>query len=70
MEFSCVEHCCNCIKNYFVYVEKNVNLWSPCALYYYDREAKRLTELYTWDDEKVVGIRMISADRLHALGQP
>ena len=55
---------------YFVYVEKNVNLWSPCALYYYDREAKRLTELYTWDDEKVVGIRMISADRLHALGQP
>ena len=42
----------------FVYVELNVNLWSPCVLYWYDGEADRLVELCKWDACEVVGLRV------------
>ena len=43
---------------YFAYVQLNVNLWTPCALYHYDRESAALTELYTWDNRKISGLRL------------
>ena len=54
---------------YFVDLETNVNLWSPCKLYYFDQETGTLQKLYTWDDERVLGIHILSADRLHGLGR-
>ena len=53
---------------YFVYAELNVNLWSPCCLYYYNQTTKKLIELYTFDDEGINGIHIISKERLHSLG--
>ena len=53
---------------YFVFVILNVNLWTPCDLYYYDREAKKLTMLYESDGDEVTGIHIISSELLHALG--
>lgn len=43
--------------DYYVYLEFNVNLSSPCVLYHYDKEKKSLSEIYTFDNEEVVGIR-------------
>ena len=45
-------------NDYFAYVETNVNLWSPCTLYHFDRERQKLVELYTWNGEKVIGLRL------------
>ncbi len=42
----------------FVYLELNVNLWTPCCLYWYDRETDALILLHEWDDEEVVGLRL------------
>lgn len=51
----------------FVYAEKNVNLWIPCSLYYFDRTDRRLVELYTFDGREVRSLHVLSADRLHSL---
>ncbi len=51
---------------YFAYVELNVNWWSPCRLFYYDRNQDRLVELYTWNDERVVGLRLRNLDNIGA----
>lgn len=42
----------------FVYLELNVNLWTPCCLYWYDCEADALVLLHEWDAEEVVGLRL------------
>ena len=42
----------------FVYLELNVNLWTPCCLYWYDRDADMLILLHKWDAEEVVGLRL------------
>lgn len=42
----------------FVYLELNVNLWTPCCLYWYDCEADALVLLQKWDAEEVVGLRL------------
>ena len=42
----------------FVYLELNVNLWTPCCLYWYDRDADALVLLHEWDAEEVVGLRL------------
>ena len=52
---------------YFVYVELNVNLWSPCALYFYNSAEKRLVELYTWDGQEVIALHVRSIEGLLAL---
>ena len=45
----------------FVYTELNVNLWTPCTLYQYDPDSGQLTELYTWDNQEPVGLRLRGA---------
>lgn len=52
---------------YFVYVELNVNLWTPCSLYYYHQERRELIQLYKFADQETKGIHILSADRLHGL---
>lgn len=42
----------------FVYLELNVNLWTPCCLYWYDRDADALVLLHKWDAEEVIGLRL------------
>ncbi len=42
----------------FVYLELNVNLWTPCCLYWYDRDVDALVLLHEWDAEEVVGLRL------------
>ena len=42
----------------FVYAELNVNLWDPCVLYQYDPDNGQLTELYTWNNQEPVGLRL------------
>lgn len=42
----------------FVYLELNVNLWTPCCLYWYDCEADALVLLHEWDAEEVIGLHL------------
>ena len=42
----------------FVYLELNVNLWTPCCLYWYDRDADVMVLLHKWDAEEVTGLRL------------
>jgi hypothetical protein len=42
----------------FVFLKLNVNLWTPCCLYWYDCEADALVLLHEWDAEEVVGLRL------------
>lgn len=49
-------------KEYFVNVALNVNLWTPCTLYYFRRDMGEMIELYQWDDRRVEGIRIRSLD--------
>lgn len=51
---------------WFVYRELNVNLFSPCELYHYDRQDRHLTELYTFNGEEVTAVSVM---RPQALGQ-
>lgn len=52
---------------YFVYVELNVNLWSPCTLYFYNSAQQRLVKLYEWNAQEVIALRILSAQGLLAL---
>lgn len=49
---------------YFLYAEKNVNLWTPCALYWYDPARKGLVELCEFDGKETVGLRVRDLSRL------
>ncbi len=43
---------------YFVCVDRNVNLWTPYVLYYYSAENDTLYHLYTLSDMDIVDIRL------------
>ncbi len=45
-------------EEYFVFVSLNVNLWTPCTLYYFNQNSSKLIELYTFDYEIVTGIKI------------
>lgn len=45
-------------EEYFVFVSLNVNLWTPCTLYYFNQNFSKLIELYTFDYEIVTGIKI------------
>lgn len=49
---------------YFVFVSLNVNLWTPCTLYYYNQNTSKLIKLYTFDHEIVTGIKINNLDNL------
>ena len=49
---------------YFVYVELNVNLWTPCTLYYYAPRESRLYEVDRWDNMEVIGIHIRDMQRI------
>ncbi|MBQ8082485.1 MAG: hypothetical protein IJ240_11390 [Clostridia bacterium] len=51
----------------FVYAEHNVNLWTPCELYYVSPGEDRLILLGEWDGERVQSIRILSEARLMIL---
>ena len=40
----------------FVFIKLNVNLQDPCVLYFYNKDKKELTELYSWQNKDLVGI--------------
>ena len=42
----------------FVYLELNVNLWTPCCLYWYDHEKDTLVLLHEWDAQEVIGLHL------------
>ncbi|MBQ2954047.1 MAG: hypothetical protein IJE07_10965 [Clostridia bacterium] len=43
---------------YFLYVELNVNWWTPCALFWYDPARNGLVELYEFDSRETIGLRV------------
>ena len=45
--------------DYYAEFELNVNLWTPYCFYEYDKERKKLKEIYTFNDETVVGIKRV-----------
>lgn len=45
-------------EEYCVFVSLNVNLWTPCTLYYYNQNSYKLIKLYTFDHEIVTGIKI------------
>lgn len=47
---------------YFAYVELNVNLWTPCTLYYYNKDTSKLVELYEFDNERVIDLKIQNLD--------
>lgn len=47
---------------YFAYVELNVNLWTPCTLYYYNKDTSELVELYEFDNERVTDLKIRNLD--------
>lgn len=54
----------------FVFLMRNVNLWTPCALYYYNPVSETLTELFTWSSEEVVSLRIRNPALLRTVGAP
>lgn len=52
---------------YFLHAEANVNWWTPCSFYYYNRQTHKLVELYTFSDEAVRSLRVLSIEKLRAL---
>ena len=42
--------------NYYVFEKLNVNLWTPCRLFSYDRRSGTLTFLGEWDDVELAGL--------------
>lgn len=51
-------------EHHFPVVEPNVNLFSPCTLYYYDQSSDRLIELYTYDATEIIGLRVRNPELL------
>ncbi|MBR3929823.1 MAG: hypothetical protein IKJ65_12580 [Clostridia bacterium] len=45
----------------------NVNLSSPCTLYYYNPEARSLAEIYEWNGEIVAAIKVLKPQLLKDL---
>ena len=53
-------------NEWFVYAALNVNWVSPCDLYWYDQARGGLVEVYSFDHQEVVGLRMRDLSRLAA----
>ena len=49
---------------YFLYVQLNVNWWTPCTLYWYDPVRCGLVELCEFDSKETVGLRVRDLSRL------
>lgn len=47
-------------ERHFVTLDLNVNLWSPHMVLYYDPIADQLTELYTYDATRVIGLKILN----------
>ena len=47
----------------------NVNLWTPYRFYYFNRDSGRLILLYTFANTDIHAVRILSAEKLHALDQ-
>lgn len=45
-------------EHHFVVAELNVNMFSPCKLFYFDQKRDQLTELYSYDATEVIGLRV------------
>lgn len=45
-------------QKYFVAVQTNVNLQSPCVFYEYDQNEGTLEELFTWNDVEITGVAL------------
>lgn len=54
---------------WFVSAELNVNLWAPYQFYYFNRESGRLMLLYVFNGRDITSLRILSAEKLHALDQ-
>lgn len=55
---------------YFVYVELNVNWWSPCRLYYYHQDSKQLKEICTFDRERIISLRIRDFEFFNIKNEP
>ena len=72
-QIACLEHDLMTIRIFdldgerFVYVEMNVNLITPCSLFYYNKINDRLIKLYTFENRMIQGIHIVSKERLHNL---
>lgn len=63
---------CRIIKvgdEWFVSAMLNVNLWTPYQFYYLNKESGKLMLLYEFNGRDVITVRILSAERLHALNQ-
>ena len=56
-------------NEWFASAMLNVNLWTPYQLYYFNQDSGKLMLLYTFNGRNIAAIRILSADRLHALDQ-
>lgn len=53
-----------CNDMYFPVVELNVNWWAPRRLFYYNTKSGNLTELYTYNHKKIVGLEVLTPSNL------
>ena len=57
-----------CVSSeYFVFLKLNVNLHTPCELYYYNQQIGKLIELYSFNDRELLGLHVMSVERLKGL---
>lgn len=54
---------------WFVSAMLNVNLWTPYQFYYFNQESGKLMLLYEFNGRDVTAVRILSAEKLHALDQ-
>ena len=54
---------------WFVSAMLNVNLWTPYQFYYFNQESGKLMLLYEFNGRDVTTIRILSAEKMHALDQ-
>ena len=49
---------------HFAVAELNINMFSPCKLFYYDHRQDKLTELYSYDATEVIGLRIRNPENI------
>ncbi len=54
---------------WFVSAMLNVNWWTPYQFYYFNQESGKLMLLYEFNGRDVTAVRVLSAEKLHALDQ-
>ena len=71
-QIALLEHNLMVIKVYdvggeiFVYIVLNVNLITPCYLYYFNQSTHKLIEMASFENRAIQGIHIMSEDRLHS----